>query len=46
MQLSIHSVEAAGPPEARAEGHRARMVIAPAHISEHSPFLVMAAPPV
>ena len=42
MQLSIHSVEAAGPPEARAEGHRARMVIAPVRLPEHSPFLVMA----
>ena len=42
MQLSIRSVETAGPPEARAEGHRARMVIAPVRIPEHSPFLVMA----
>jgi quercetin 2,3-dioxygenase len=42
MQLSIHSIETAGPPEARAEGHRARMVIAPVRIPEHSPFLVMA----
>jgi len=42
MQLAIHSIEAAGPPEARAEGHRARMVIAPVRIPEHSPFLVMA----
>jgi len=42
MQLAIHSIEAAGPPEARAEGHRARMVIPPVRIAEHSPFLVMA----
>ena len=42
MQLAIHSIEAAGPPEARAEGHRARMVIPPVRIPEHSPFLVMA----
>lgn len=42
MQLSIQSIETAGPPEARAEGHRARMVIPPVRIGEHSPFLVMA----
>ena len=42
MQLSIRSIEPAGPPEARAEGHRARMVIAPVRIPEHSPFLLMA----
>lgn len=42
MRLSIQSIESAGPPEARSEGHRARMVIPPTHIPEHSPFLVMA----
>jgi quercetin 2,3-dioxygenase len=42
MQLSIRSVETAGPPETRGEGHRARLVIPPVHIPEHSPFLLMA----
>jgi quercetin 2,3-dioxygenase len=43
MQLSIRSIETAGPPEARGPGHRARMVIPPVHIPEHSPFLLTAA---
>jgi redox-sensitive bicupin YhaK (pirin superfamily) len=42
MLLSIRSIESAGPPEARGPGHRARMVIPPVRIPEHSPFLVMA----
>ena len=42
MQLSIRSIDAAGPPETRGEGHRARLVIPPVHIPEHSPFLLMA----
>jgi quercetin 2,3-dioxygenase len=42
MRLSVQSIETAGPPEARGPGHRARMVIPPAHIPEHSPFLLMA----
>ena len=42
MQLSIASIETAPPPEARAPGHSARLVIPPAHIPEHSPFLLMA----
>ena len=42
MQLSIRSIETAGPPEARAQGHRARLVIPPVDIGEHSPFLLMA----
>ena len=42
MQLSIGSIETAGPPEARGPGHKARLVIPSEHITEHSPFLVMA----
>jgi quercetin 2,3-dioxygenase len=42
MQLSIGSIETAGPPEARCPGHDARLVIQSARIAEHSPFLVMA----
>jgi quercetin 2,3-dioxygenase len=42
MQLSIKSVDSAGPPEARGPGHSARMVIPPEHVAEHSPFLLMA----
>ena len=42
MQLSIRSIDAAGPPETRGEGHRARLVIPPVHIPDHSPFLLMA----
>jgi redox-sensitive bicupin YhaK (pirin superfamily) len=42
MQLSIKSVDSASPPEARAPGHSARMVIPPVDVAEHSPFLLMA----
>src|SRR6516164_10061522 len=42
MQLSIWSIESAGPPEARGPGHRARMAISPVRIPEHSPFILMA----
>jgi len=42
MQLSIRSIEPAGVRETRGPGHTARLVIPPAHISEHSPFLLMA----
>src|SRR5271157_5709097 len=42
MQLTIKSVEAAGPPEARGPQHRARLVISPENVAEHSPFLLMA----
>lgn len=42
MRLSIRTIEGAGPPEARREGHRARIVIPPVNIPQHSPFLVMA----
>jgi redox-sensitive bicupin YhaK (pirin superfamily) len=42
MKLSIWSTESAGPPEARTEGHRARMFIPPAPISGQSQFLAMA----
>ena len=42
MRLSIQSIETPGRPEARGPGHRARMVIPPTRIPEHSPFLVMA----
>jgi redox-sensitive bicupin YhaK (pirin superfamily) len=42
MQLTIKTVEPAGPIETRAPNHRARMVIPPENVEEHSPFLVMA----
>lgn len=42
MQLSIQSIDPAGPSEPRAQGHSARMVIAPENVAAHSPFLVMA----
>ncbi len=42
MQLSIRSIELAGAPEARGPNHRARLVIPPEHVAEHSPFLLMA----
>jgi quercetin 2,3-dioxygenase len=42
MQLTIRSVDPAGPPEARGPGHTARLVIPPEHVAEHSPFLLMA----
>ena len=42
MQLSIGSIEPAGPPEARGPGHNSRLVIPSERIPEHSPFLVMA----
>jgi redox-sensitive bicupin YhaK (pirin superfamily) len=42
MQLTIKTVEPAGRIEARAHNHRARMVIPPENVEEHSPFLVMA----
>jgi quercetin 2,3-dioxygenase len=42
MQLSIRSIESAGPPEARGPGHSARLVIPPVDIPDHSPFLLMA----
>ena len=42
MQLSIKTVEPAGRIQPRAPNHRARMVISPENVEEHSPFLVMA----
>ena len=42
MQLSIQSVEPAGAPEARGPNHKARLVIPPENVAEHSPFLLMA----
>ncbi len=42
MQLTIKSVEPAGPPEPRGPKHSARLVIAPENVAEHSPFLLMA----
>ena len=42
MQLSIQSIERAGPPEPRGPKHSARLVIPPENVAEHSPFLLMA----
>ena len=42
MQLAIKSVERAGEPQERGPNHRARLVIAPENVAEHSPFLLMA----
>jgi quercetin 2,3-dioxygenase len=42
MTLKINSVERAGRVEDRGVNHRARLVIAPEKIAEHSPFLLMA----
>jgi len=42
MRLKIQSVERAGQVEDRAVNHRARLVIPPEKIAEHSPFLLMA----
>jgi quercetin 2,3-dioxygenase len=42
MGLEIHSVERGGRAEDRGANHRARLVIAPEKIAEHSPFLLMA----
>jgi len=42
MGLEISSVERSGRVEDRGVNHRARLVIAPERIAEHSPFLLMA----
>ncbi len=42
MQLAIKAVEPAGAPEARGPNHKARLVIPPQDVAEHSPFLLMA----
>ena len=42
MQLSIQSIDRAGPPEPRGQKHSARLVIAPENVAGHSPFLLMA----
>ncbi|HZZ61662.1 MAG TPA: pirin family protein [Roseiarcus sp.] len=42
MSLEIKSVERGGLAEDRGLNHRARLVIAPEKVAEHSPFLLMA----
>ena len=42
MRLAIKSVERAGAPQERGVNHRARLIIPPENIAEHSPFLLMA----
>ncbi len=42
MRLPIRSIERAGEPQNRGANHRARLVIAPENVAEHSPFLLMA----
>lgn len=42
MRLEIRSVEQAGAPQHRGVNHRARLVIPPENVADHSPFLLMA----
>jgi quercetin 2,3-dioxygenase len=42
VQLQVRTVEKATRPENRSVGHRARLVIMPVKVAEHSPFILMA----